>query len=202
MSDPHDTSGAISRALKTLHTTTDRRFLATTAAIGSPIGCGPGCFACCVDELTVWEVEADRIQAWVNAARADGRTLALKPAPAGRCAFLDPDGRCRVYPARPYVCRSQGAVLRWWHESDDGAETEQRDTCPEHLAAVSLGDLPDSALFDLGPGEQRLAELATQALAQLGEALLPAQLSRRALPQRVGLRDLAVALHLAASTAP
>ena len=33
--------------------------------------------------------------------------------PEGACAFLDGEGGCRVYPDRPYVCRTQGLPLRW-----------------------------------------------------------------------------------------
>ena len=160
--------------LAELHEQTDRRFSITTGALPASIGCGTGCSSCCVDELTVWQPEAERIAAWV-AATGHG----VQPHPAGRCAFLK-DGRCQVYPARPYVCRSQGAVLRFWDE-----EGERRDTCPEHLQALELSILPQGALFDLGPAEQELASIATAELAERGG---------RGLPERVALRSLALSL--------
>ncbi len=33
--------------------------------------------------------------------------------PADRCAALDAAGRCKIYLARPLVCRSQGAPIRF-----------------------------------------------------------------------------------------
>lgn len=159
------------RRLAGLHAETDRRFSTSTSSLDAPIACGSGCFSCCVDDLTVWEVEATRIREWASA-----RAIQLKIGPTGACAMLR-DGRCQVYEARPYVCRSQGAVLRFW----DG-EAEAFDTCPEHLQAVNLSQLQDRAYFDLGPAEQELASIASAALGEEGG---------RGLPQRVGLRDLA-----------
>lgn len=161
--------------LQRLHRRTDERFAATTSALPASIGCGRGCSDCCVDDLTVWQPEADRIAAW-----ARSRAAHLVVGPPGACALLL-DGRCQVYEARPYVCRSQGAVLRFW--DDDGGEF--RDTCPEHLEDVELQSLSDAALFDLGTAEQGLAIIATEALALAGG---------RGLPDRVSLRALAESL--------
>jgi hypothetical protein len=36
----------------------------------------------------------------------------------GRCAFLDDDGACTVYDARPFLCRTHGLPLR----TDDAAD--------------------------------------------------------------------------------
>ena len=53
--------------------------------------CRKGCAACCVDDITVWAVEA----AHIRIRCAD--TLALRePHPVGACAFLDGDGSCRI----------------------------------------------------------------------------------------------------------
>jgi len=168
----------VAQRLRQLHDETDRRFAATTGVIttqtGVSIGCGSGCFSCCVDGLTVWRPEADRIAAWV---RKNGLAIAIHP--AGACPFIF-DGRCQVYPARPYVCRSQGAVLRFLTE--DGWH---RDTCPEHLADVDIEALPDSATFEIGPAESDLVTIATIDLEARGE---------KGLPDRVDLRELAAEL--------
>lgn len=169
--------------LRALHGETDGRF--TSAVAGLPVGCGSGCFACCQDGLTVWEVEAAAIEAHV-------RELALQVSPSegAGCAFLDRDGRCQVYDARPYVCRSQGAVLRWSQSAGDGAADptsigEARATCDQHLQGVSLDTLPLAQTFALGPAESALVTLATEHHAEQG---------RRGLPERVALRTLAEGL--------
>lgn len=202
------------RALAALHTETDARFAASTAAIGTPIGCRPGCSACCVDELLVWSIEADAIVAHWRTRAAEGATLRVHP--VGACAFLDADGRCQVFAARPYVCRSQGAVLRWlesptapdaigddrdddgWDDDDwdddwgDEAQhgpaletVERRATCEVHLGGVDLDALSHDATFELGAAEQTLVAIATDALRLSGG---------KGLPQRVALRELAVRL--------
>ncbi len=172
----------IDRQVMLLHERTDRRFERTTAAIGRPIGCGRGCFACCVDDLTVWQVEADRIAAFVKGQQFDDPAARWSVHRAGACAFLEPSGRCQVYPARPYVCRSQGAVLRWIDRPEQGPELQRRASCSEHLEGVELSALDDGAMFDIGPAEQALATLATDAHVRQGA---------KGLPRRVDLRELA-----------
>ena len=39
-------------------------------------------------------------------ARLEEGELVLGPGRDDRCVFLDPDGRCRVYPVRPLQCRT------------------------------------------------------------------------------------------------
>ncbi|MCB9737634.1 MAG: YkgJ family cysteine cluster protein [Deltaproteobacteria bacterium] len=190
-------------ALAALHAETDARFAESTAAIEAPIGCKPGCAACCVDGLTVWQAEADAIAAFVR--RSDAPPLQVHP--EGACAFLGADRQCQVFAARPYVCRSQGAVLRWWESgpgdvddddddwgdlaaalSPDAAQAppiERRSTCAEHLRDVDIEALPDAAIFELGPAEDRLVAIAVDGLRLAGG---------RGLPGRVGLRDLALTL--------
>lgn len=80
--------------------------------------------------------------------------LRSSPGPEGRCAFLDEADRCRVYEARPYVCRSQGLPLRWI----DG-DAEHRDICPLNEPGPDLVSLPEEACFELGPFEGQLATL-------------------------------------------
>ncbi len=117
--------------------------------------CARGCSACCVDDLTVFEVEAERIRA------AHPELLAREsPGPRGACAFLDAEGACRIYAERPYVCRTQGLPLRWLEEEEDGGEiVERRDICELNLEGPPLETLPEPSLWTLGPWEQRLAAL-------------------------------------------
>jgi len=81
--------------------------------------CGAGCSDCCHVRLTITAVEAAAIRAHVAAwSPEDRRNLAESGpdgpgAPSGdRCAALDPAGRCKIYDARPLVCRSHGVPIR------------------------------------------------------------------------------------------
>jgi len=143
------------RALIELHRDVDRAVGSLADRLGERLRCGPGCTECCVDELTVFEVEADRIR------RGAAALLAIeRPGPAGACAMLDPEGHCRVYEHRPYVCRTQGLPLRWLEELEPGDWAEYRDICPVNAPgepAVEALD-PDDC-WELGPFEGRLAQL-------------------------------------------
>ena len=133
--------------------------------------CGRGCSMCCVDNLTVYEVEADRI---VASHAAFLQTA--EPRAPGMCAFLDAEGACRVYAERPYVCRTQGLPLRWYEEDDEGEIVESRDICELNLEGAPLDALDEEDCFQLGHVEEQL--MALQAAADGGEM------------RRVALRDL------------
>jgi hypothetical protein len=79
---------------------------------GADMACASGCSDCCHVRLTVTRVEAAAIRAlvagWPAARRADLADLG----PADRCAALDGAGRCKIYDARPLVCRSHGVPIR------------------------------------------------------------------------------------------
>lgn len=123
------------------------------AAHGERLRCRAGCAGCCADELTVFELEADLI-------RARHAELLAREAPhaPGACAFLDAAGACRIYDARPYVCRTQGLPLRWLEEDDDGDVVEGRDVCPLNDEGPPLEELPAEQLWTIGPFEQRLQQ--------------------------------------------
>lgn len=134
--------------------------------------CGRGCSSCCVDGFSVFEVEAEVIR------RHAGAVLDEAPGPpeAG-CAFLGPDGACRVYAWRPYVCRTHGLPLRW-----GTAGGEARDACELNLeAGLPLEDLRAEDCWTLGPVEARLK--AVQEAVDRAEGV-------SAGPRRVLLRDL------------
>jgi hypothetical protein len=136
--------------LAAMHAAVDRETAPLESLHRERLRCRRGCADCCVDGLTVFAIEAERIR------RAHGRLLAEgEPGPSGACAFLDPEGACRVYDDRPYVCRTQGLPLRW--VEDDGAE--YRDICPLNEDGSPVVDLPEDACWTLGPAEGRLAAL-------------------------------------------
>lgn len=154
-----------------LHAEVDRLAEQVAARHPGRLRCQRGCADCCVDELTVFEVEAERIR------RAHAVLLATgTPGPRGGCAMLGPDLACRVYAERPYVCRTQGLPLRWLEEDEAEEVVEHRDICPLNLEGPALESLAEDDVWLIGPFEARLAEL--QARADGGEL------------RRVALRDL------------
>ena len=76
--------------------------------------CARGCSSCCVDDLRVLPVEAEAI------ARHVEEHPITRVAPVGRCAFLDDDGACTVYDARPFLCRTHGLPLRTEADAEGG----------------------------------------------------------------------------------
>jgi len=154
-----------------LHGDVDAQVKPLVALHAERLQCRRGCSACCVDDLTVFEVEAERIRTHCS------EVLASEPHPIGACAFLDGDGACRIYADRPYVCRTQGLPLRWFAEDEGGAperQVEFRDICPLNESGTPLESLPAASCWLIGPTEDRLSELE----ASMGSG------------ERVALRDL------------
>ncbi|MFZ7126558.1 MAG: YkgJ family cysteine cluster protein [Desulfobacterales bacterium] len=140
--------------LRRLHDAVDLRLIKLYRYHGKRLKCRRGCSACCVDEITVFEVEAECIR------RHHGLMLkSQEPHPEGACAFLDGGGECRIYPSRPYVCRSQGPPLRWIDERDDGSPVEMRDICPLNEPGPPIETLPPEACWTIGPVEVQLTAI-------------------------------------------
>ncbi len=157
--------------LEAIHRQVDGLVAQMETRLGPVLVCGPGCSSCCQDNLTVLEIEAALI-----AARAPRLLREEEPGPAGGCAFLDGQGRCRIYPWRPYVCRTQGLPLRWL--TGDEGEAEGRDICPlnrDEMAARGQdpADLPVEQCWTLGPWEGRLASLSAEATGQFAQRRYP-----------------------------
>jgi len=142
-------------ALVALHAEVDRKTAELEARHAERLVCRRGCSDCCVDEISVFDVEARRIRA------NHARLLATeRPHAPGACAFLDDAGGCRIYDDRPYVCRTQGLPLRWFDEDVRGARTEWRDICPlNERADEPLESLPPDACWTIGDTESALARL-------------------------------------------
>ncbi len=159
-------------AIERLHEEVDRELLPLLRANASRLQCRKGCSDCCVDEITVFEVEADRIRRQHSELLRSGR-----PHPEGACAFLDDHASCRIYEDRPYVCRTQGLPLRWTDTDGRGSPIEMRDICPlNDRDDRPLETIATSDCWTIGPFEGRLAQ--TQANTTAGR--IP----------RVKLRDL------------
>lgn len=143
--------------LLALHEEVDREAARTAERFGLPMACKRGCADCCVDDLTVFEIEAERIRSNHGDLLSSGR-----PHPEGSCAFLDDEGACRIYEDRPYVCRTQGLPLRWFDESPSGETVEMRDICTLNDPGEELGMIDEGRCWTIGPFEGRLAELQSR----------------------------------------
>jgi Fe-S-cluster containining protein len=154
--------------LKKIREDLGNRTRSLDARHGDRLQCGRGCASCCVDDLTVFRVEAEAIQ-------RNHRELLESGTPhgPGACAFLDGEGACRIYRDRPYVCRTQGYPLRWIEEEE---QIERRDICPLNEDGEDIVTLDPGDCWTLGPFEGRLAELQDR---QEGPG-----------PRRIALRDL------------
>jgi uncharacterized protein len=136
-----------------LHAIVDELAAPLAEAHGARLHCQKGCTGCCVDSLSVFDIEAAVVRRHYTELLANGT-----PHAGGACAFLDEKGACRIYEHRPYVCRTQGMPLRWLDTDEDGAPIEARDICPLNVAGVPLEELPADVCWTLGPFEQRLRD--------------------------------------------
>ncbi|NJK89406.1 MAG: YkgJ family cysteine cluster protein [Myxococcales bacterium] len=143
----------VGESVEALHARVDLEVERLSRRHAKRLRCRSGCSSCCIDGITVFAVEAERIR------RNHAALLVLGvPHPVGACAFLDADGSCRIYADRPYVCRTQGLPLRWFVE--DG---EQRDICELNDGEPDIVRLPATDCFTLGPFEEELVSLQTKA---------------------------------------
>lgn len=98
----------------------DAAVAATTKRAGDQVTCRSGCSSCCVDGLSVLPVEAFAIAAHVAA-----HGLTTLRADGDACVFLDGDGRCVVYAARPLLCRTHGLPLRTTTTTEQAARSRR-----------------------------------------------------------------------------
>lgn len=135
-----------------LHRLVDELVVPLAKAHGPRLKCRKGCHDCCLDGLSVFEIEAAVIERHypdllAGASKNDG----------GGCVFLDEQGQCRIYAHRPYVCRTQGLPLRWLERDADGQPAEVRDVCPLNAEGPPLEELGADECWTIGPIEERLA---------------------------------------------
>lgn len=141
-------------ALAEFHRAIDARVATLRNRHAARLQCRRGCSGCCFDGLTVWELEAERIRRDFPELLAAGT-----PHPPGACAFLGPEGECRIHSARPHVCRTYGLPVRWREADPAGILVERRDICILNAAGPAIESLPAEACWTRGPSNQALAEL-------------------------------------------
>lgn len=138
-----------------LHQIVDELTAPLQARHAARLKCQRGCSSCCIDGLSVFSIEAERI-------KRDHAQLLERGQPhqgTGGCAFLDAQGGCRIYESRPYVCRTQGLPLRWIEEEAPDEFVELRDICPLNADGEPLEALHKDDCWAIGPVEAKLAEL-------------------------------------------
>ncbi len=78
--------------------------------------CKKGCSQCCMTDISVFDIEADRIREYVKTVALDNekkrqlKSLWEVKTEEGACHFLV-DKQCTIYEARPVICRTQGLPL-------------------------------------------------------------------------------------------
>lgn len=125
----------------------DQKFAEVQSAYPAAFACRTGCFGCCKSGLTVRNIEAEHIRAWLF----ENPTVVSSLKNEGNesfwgeeyCKFLDEKGGCSIYKVRPIVCRSHGAptlIPAVNEDGDDMAELEA-DVCPLNFQDMDLGQL-------------------------------------------------------------
>jgi Fe-S-cluster containining protein len=130
---PEATAEAGLRPLIALQENATQFFDAFAGRHSEQMTCTKGCSGCCHVDISIFTSEAARILGWIRSMdqparqslQASLRAIAeddaqrrtpTAPNPTGQnklpCAFLI-DNACSIYPARPIICRTQGALLRW-----------------------------------------------------------------------------------------
>lgn len=132
---------------------------------GLRLCCRKGCSGCCRDGLTMSEAEASVIRKLYPKI---GLEVAHEP---GACPFLDEAGACRIYEARPYICRTHGLPMRWFEdaeerldtadetpsENDDIEDVEVRDICEINAEVIDVLELLPEQCWNVGIPETQLA---------------------------------------------
>jgi Fe-S-cluster containining protein len=114
--------------------------------------CAPGCGTCCT--LT----SVNKLEAAIITDHCDRDTGARQkppPHPTGEewCPFLT-DDRCRIYAARPLICRTHGLLLRSTEFTERIAAS-----CPYNFVTVDFNAVGDEFALDVEKISLNLARL-------------------------------------------
>jgi hypothetical protein len=116
----------------------DGFFARVEARHGNDMQCATGCSDCCHVRLTVTSAEAAQIRTLVGAMAAARRAeLVAGGAHPDRCAALSAAGRCQIYEARPFVCRTHGAPIRMTRASLPVIATPSIESCFRNFTSTT-----------------------------------------------------------------
>jgi Fe-S-cluster containining protein len=141
----------------TLLNKTDEKSKEITTRYADKIRCGKGCHSCCLHGLTVNGLERENIRRHLVstpglAEKAEVNAKANHHN-GQRCSFLDADGACLIYEARPIVCRSHGVPLKTALESDPAvhisSSTAHLSVCPLNFTDLDLKDVGSHYFINL-----------------------------------------------------
>jgi len=156
---------AVSR-LEELARKVDAFFARVSVRHATDMQCATGCSDCCHVRLSVTAAEAAAIRGHVTTWSPAQRRDLASAGPADRCAALDPAGRCKIYEARPLVCRSHGVPIRmragglpvihachrnFTHTQPDPDCVLDQETLSALLLAVNAADAADARPVTRGP---------------------------------------------------
>lgn len=126
----------------------DQHFDLIAGRHASSFSCKQGCHACCEPGLSVLKVEADNIAHYIQQHPETSKRLQAiqvsNPHKGTRCSMLDKDGKCVIYPVRPFICRSHGAPIAIARD-----EYYQIDVCPLNFNNNPIEELGPEDFFIL-----------------------------------------------------
>ncbi len=128
MSSSNDHYNSLLRKIKELGQSQDE-------AYGEQIRCEAGCYHCCHPPDSLFQVEAETLEAAISALsteqkeRIAERLVAYEQDNSLLCPLLE-NGCCQVYESRPSICRTQGYALSFPQEQHvlQPSETPQTST--------------------------------------------------------------------------
>jgi Fe-S-cluster containining protein len=122
--------------------------------------CKLGCHECCKPNLTVNPLEAEVLRRHLKNHPKEHESFG-----ENRCVFLDKQGSCSVYEARPLVCRSHGAPLQFRDPESKKIDEAMRyrDVCPLNFKGEDIAKLSPEDVLNLDTVNTLLALLSTQA---------------------------------------
>ncbi len=129
----------------------DQFFEQILASHSASMRCGPGCDACCQQDLALLPLEALALLAGLDQLSPEQRRPLQRAARAGAppCPLLAPEsGRCNLYESRPIICRTHGLPVLY-REHSEGAEEGAAELSVCHLNFTE-GDVPGDAVLDGG----------------------------------------------------
>jgi hypothetical protein len=104
----------MSKPIITLQENASGFFDKISSKYSSEMKCKEGCSKCCYTDISIFKVESERVEEWFTTLdlvqQNELKALWATNNESGACAFLYKDS-CSIYPARPVICRTQGAPL-------------------------------------------------------------------------------------------
>jgi Fe-S-cluster containining protein len=144
----------------------DAFFCRVAGRYGAEMRCAPGCDDCCRRCLSLFPFEVERMMEAAEGLPGADREAVIRRArraqedPQAPCPLLE-GGLCRVYPARPIICRTHGLPLLVPGENS-------LSMCPYNLKGMER--LDGDCVLDLGPVNRILATINHLAAASRGES--------------------------------